>query len=134
MAGGKASAGDLLGSHMSIGGGVHRAIERARSIECTAMQIFVKNNMQWFARPLMREEIKAFREHAQRRELAAVFAHAHYLINLAATNPQFHANSLRALSEELTRADQLGLPFIVLHPGAHLGAGESARLEKSWRH
>jgi deoxyribonuclease-4 len=120
----------LLGAHMSISGGVYRAIERARSIECTAMQIFVKNNMQWFARPLTRAEIKAFREHAQRRELAAVFAHANYLINLAATNPQFHANSLRALSEELTRADQLGLPFIVLHPGAHLGAGEEAGLEK----
>ena len=130
MAGGKASAGDLLGAHMSIGGGVARAIERARSIECTAMQIFVKNNMQWFARPLTRAEIKAFREHAQRLELGAVFAHANYLINLAATNLQFHANSLRALSEELTRADQLGLPFIVLHPGAHLGAGEGAGLEK----
>ena len=120
----------LLGAHMSIGGGAARAIERARSIECTAMQIFVKNNMQWFARPLPRAEIKAFREHAQRRELRAVFAHANYLINLAATNLQFHANSLRALSEELTRADQLGLPFIVLHPGAHLGAGEEAGLEK----
>jgi len=130
MAVGKASVGDLLGAHMSIGGGVHRAIERARSIECTALQIFVKNNMQWFARPLTCEEIKAFLEHAQRRELAAVFAHANYLINLAATNPQCHANSLRALSEELTRADQLGLPFIVLHPGAHLGAGEGAGLEK----
>ncbi len=113
---------------MSIGGGVHRAIERARSIDCTAMQIFVKNNMQWFARPLTREEIKAFLEHSQRRELGAAFAHANYLINLAATNPQFHANSLRALSEELTRADQLDLPFIVLHPGAHLGAGEAAGL------
>jgi deoxyribonuclease IV len=120
----------LLGAHMSIGGGVQRAIERARSIECTAMQIFVKNNMQWFARPLQREEIRAFLEHAQRWELAAVFAHANYLINLAATNPEFHANSIRALSEELTRADQLGLPFLVLHPGAHLGAGEAAGLEK----
>lgn len=115
---------------MSIGGGVHRAIERARSIECTAMQIFVKNNMQWFARPFAPEEIRAFHEHIQRRALAAVFAHANYLINLAATNPQFHANSIRALSEELTRADQLGLPFLVLHPGAHLGAGEAAGLEK----
>jgi deoxyribonuclease-4 len=130
MDGGRASVGDLLGAHMSIGGGVDRAIERARSIECTAMQIFVKNNMQWFARPLLREEIKAFREHAQRRELKVVFAHGNYLINLAAINPLFHANSLRALSEELTRADQLGLPFIVLHPGAHLGAGENAGLEK----
>jgi len=120
----------LLGAHMSIGGGVHRAIERSRSIDCTAMQIFVKNNMQWFARPLQSEEIRAFLDHAQRKELHAAFAHANYLFNLAATNPQFHANSLRALSEELVRADQLELPFLVMHPGAHLGAGEEAGLEK----
>jgi deoxyribonuclease-4 len=114
---------------MSIGGGVHTAIERAFSIGCTAMQIFVKNNMQWFARPLTGREIRAFLNHTQRHELLSVFAHANYLINLAATNPQFHANSLRALSEELIRADQLKLPFLVLHPGAHLGAGEEAGLE-----
>ena len=115
---------------MSIGGGVHMAIERARSIDCTAAQMFVKNNMQWFARPLTREEIRAFLNHVQRGEIRSIFAHANYLINLAATNPQFHANSLRALAEELTRADQLELPFLVLHPGAHLGAGEEAGLEK----
>jgi deoxyribonuclease-4 len=120
----------LLGAHMSISGGVHLAIERARSINCTAMQIFVKNNMQWFARPLTKEEISAFLNHRQRGELRSVFAHANYLINLAAINPQFHANSLRALLEELTRADQLELPFLVLHPGAHLGAGEEAGLRK----
>ncbi|HJX98892.1 MAG TPA: deoxyribonuclease IV [Chthoniobacterales bacterium] len=120
----------LLGAHMSIGGGVHMAIERGRSIKCTAIQMFVKNNMQWFARPLMREEIFSFLEHRQRGELLSIFAHANYLINLAATNPQFLENSIRALSEELTRADQLELPFLVLHPGAHLGAGEEAGLEK----
>jgi deoxyribonuclease-4 len=120
----------LLGAHMSIRGGVSMAIERARSISCTAMQIFVKNNMQWFARPLRPEEIRAFLDHVQRGELSSIFGHANYLINLAATNPQFHANSIRALSEELTRADQLELPFLVLHPGAHLGAGEEAGLEK----
>ena len=106
------------------------AIERARSIDCTAMQIFVKNNMQWFARPLSRAEIRAFLDHVQRGELLSVFGHANYLINLAATNLQFHANSSRALAEELVRADQLELPFLVLHPGAHLGAGEQAGLEK----
>jgi deoxyribonuclease-4 len=90
----------------------------------------VKNNMQWFARPLSRAEIRAFLDHVQRGELLSVFGHANYLINLAATNPQFHANSIRALSEELVRADQLELPFLVLHPGAHLGAGEEAGLEK----
>ncbi len=120
----------LLGAHMSIGGGVHTAIERGRSINCTAIQMFVKNNMQWFARPLAREEIRAFLEHRQRGQLLSIFAHANYLINLATTNPQFHTNSIRALSEELTRADQLELPFLVLHPGAHLGAGEEAGLEK----
>src|ERR1700687_1307334 len=120
----------LLAAHMSIRGGVSMAIERARSIRCTAMQMFVKNNMQWFSRPLAREEIRAFLEHQQHGQLLSVFAHANYLINLATTNPQFHANSIRALSEELTRADQLELPFLVLHPGAHLGAGEEAGLEK----
>jgi deoxyribonuclease-4 len=120
----------LLGAHMSIRGGVSMAIERARSIRCTAMQIFVKNNMQWFARPLRREEISDFLDHVQGGELLSIFAHANYLINLAATNPQFHRNSIRALSEELIRADQLELPFLVVHPGAHLGAGEEAGLEK----
>ena len=120
----------LLGAHMSIGGGVHTAIERGCSIKCTAIQMFVKNNMQWFARPLTREEIRAFLNHAQRGELLSIFAHANYLINLAATNPQFLDNSIRALSEELTRANQLELPFLVLHPGAHLGAGEEAGLNK----
>jgi deoxyribonuclease IV len=120
----------ILGAHMSIAGGVNVAIERARSIDCTAMQIFVKNNMQWFARPLTRDEIRIFLEHQQRSELLSIFAHANYLINLAATNGQFHANSIRSLSEELVRADQLELPFLVLHPGAHLAAGEEAGLEK----
>ena len=94
------------------------------------MQIFVKNNMRWFAQPLARQDIGAFLNHTQRGELLSVFAHANYLINLAATTPLFHANSIRALSEELTRADQLELPFLVLHPGAHRGDGEEAALEK----
>jgi deoxyribonuclease-4 len=115
---------------MSISGGVQMAIERACSIQCTAMQIFVKNNMQWFARPFLPNEINAFRDHQQRNMLGSVFAHSNYLINLAATNPQFHANSIRSLAEELIRADQLELPFLVLHPGAHLGAGEEAGLTK----
>jgi deoxyribonuclease-4 len=115
---------------MSIAGGVNLAIGRARSIDCTAMQMFVKNNMQWFSRPLTRDEIGTFLEHQQRSELLSIFAHANYLINLAATNGQFHAHSIRSLSEELVRTDQLELPFLVLHPGAHLGAGEEAGLER----
>src|SRR5438067_1198377 len=74
---------------MSIGGGVHMAIERGCSINCTAIQMFVKNNMQWFARPLTRDEIRAFLEHRDRGNLLSIFAHANYLINLATTNCSF---------------------------------------------
>src|SRR5947207_6746771 len=123
----------LLGAHMSIGGGVHAAIEHACSIKCTAMQMFVKNNMQWFAPPLTLAEIRAFLDHTQRAELVSVFAHANYLINLASTNPQFHANSIRALSEELTRADQLEIPFLVLPPGRTSAPAKRLDCEKSYR-
>ena len=120
----------LLGAHVSTAGGCAAAVERALSIGCTAMQIFVKNNMQWFADALPPAEADSFRHHPRRGELRAVFGHTGYLINLAATNPDFHARSMRSLSEELARAGQLGLPFLVLHPGAHMGAGVEAGLEK----
>jgi deoxyribonuclease IV len=120
----------LLGSHVSISGGCAMAIDRALSVGCTTMQIFVKNNMQWFAAPLPPAEAEAFQRHPRRGELRGVFGHTGYLINLAATNPAFHASSLRSLREELVRAGQLGLPFLVLHPGAHMGAGVQAGLEK----
>jgi deoxyribonuclease-4 len=125
-----ASSAPLLGAHVSTSGGCAMAVERGLSIGCTAMQIFVKNNMQWFAAPLSAKEAEGFRNHARRGELRAVFGHTGYLINLAATNPDFHARSMRSLGEELVRAEQLGLPFLVLHPGAHMGAGVEAGLEK----
>ncbi|MEI6561954.1 MAG: deoxyribonuclease IV [Verrucomicrobiota bacterium] len=121
----------LVGAHMSIAGGVALAIDRALSVDCTAMQIFVKNNMQWFAAaPFTEAELQAFHEHPRRSELRSVFGHSGYLINLAAVNPEFAEKSRRALAEELARADQLGLPFLVLHPGAHMGAGEAEGLAK----
>ncbi|RYD77492.1 MAG: deoxyribonuclease IV, partial [Verrucomicrobiaceae bacterium] len=112
----------LLGAHISTAGGVHKAVDRALSVGCTAMQIFVKNNMQWFARaPLNPSEVSEFRSRSG--ELGSVFGHSGYMINLAAVNPEFLMKSRQALKEELLRAEQLGLPFLVLHPGAHLGAG-----------
>ena len=127
----KAAEPLLIGAHMSIAGGVALAIDRALSVGCSAMQIFVKNNMQWFAAaPFAEAELRAFHAHPRRGELRSVFGHSGYLINLAASNPEFAEKSRRALAEELTRADQLGLPFLVLHPGAHMGAGEAEGLEK----
>lgn len=120
----------LLGAHMSAAGGADKAIDRALSIGCTAMQLFVKNNMQWFAPPFAEKEIRAFLDHPRRGELRSIFAHSGYLINLAATSAEFHGKSLRSLREELVRADQIQMPFLVLHPGAHMGAGVEAGLQK----
>src|SRR6187200_250762 len=114
----------LLGAHVSIAGGVDKAIDRALTIGAMAMQIFVKNNMQWFAAgPFAPGEVRAFHEHPERARLRCVFGHSGYMINLAAANPDFLEKSRRALREELLRADQLRLPFLVLHPGAHMGLG-----------
>jgi deoxyribonuclease-4 len=118
----------LLGAHMSIAGGPYRALERGRSIGCTAIQIFVKNNMQWFAKPFAATELDVYHKFPDRPKL--VFGHTSYLINPAAKNPEFREKSTRALREELNRADELGLPFLVLHPGAHMGDGEETGLAR----
>jgi deoxyribonuclease-4 len=111
----------LLGAHMSISGGPVKALERGHSIGCTAIQIFVKNNMQWVAKPLTETDLAAFHQFPDKPSV--VFGHTSYLINLAASNADFLQKSRQALKSELERASQLGLPFLVLHPGAHMGAG-----------
>lgn len=113
----------LLGAHMSIAGGVDKAIERGRSIGCTAIQIFVKNNNQWAGKPFAPGEVERFKS-AHDQSGIFVFAHAGYLINLAAPPSDNLEKSLRSMRDELERCEGLKLPFIVLHPGSHLGKGE----------
>lgn len=117
------ASSSYLGSHIPTVGGVAKAIDRAVGIGCTAMQIFVKNNMQWFAKPFSKEEVDAFIHHPLRSKLQAIVAHAGYLINLGTENSENHEKSLRSLGEELLRCDQLEIPHLVLHPGSHMGAG-----------
>ena len=116
----------LLGSHVPTIGGAAAAIDRGVGIGCTAIQIFVKNNMQWFAKPLSQEEVLAFTTHPLRAKLGPVIAHAGYLINLGVEGTENHDKSLRSLSEEMLRCEQLGIRSLVLHPGSHLGAGLEA--------
>jgi deoxyribonuclease-4 len=120
----------LLGAHMSTAGGVHKALQRAVPLGCTTIQIFSKNNMQWFAKPLGKDEVARFDLLRKQTRIGPVFSHAGYLINLGATNPGVYEKSLRALVDELQRAEALGLPFVVLHPGSHMGRGEEAGLKQ----
>lgn len=114
-----------LGSHMSIAGGVDRAPARGASVDCTAMQIFVKNNNRWEGPPITAEQAENFARELKtaRIPLKHVFAHTCYLINLASPKKEVVEKSVRALEDELRRCEQLSLPGLVMHPGAHLGTG-----------
>jgi deoxyribonuclease-4 len=117
----------LLGAHMSIAGGLHLALERGQSIGCTTIQIFTRNNSRWLSRDLMEEEVQQFHRTKSENGIHPVFAHCSYLINLAAGN-EFYAKSIAGLIIEVMRAELLALPFVVLHPGAHMGCGEAEGL------
>jgi deoxyribonuclease-4 len=114
---------------MSIAGGLPMALERGRSIRCNAVQLFVKNRNQWRARPLRRGEAAAFREAAGAFKREFILAHSIYLINLASPEPEILQKSRRGFLEEMRRAERLGIPYIVLHPGSHKGAGEAAGIQ-----
>jgi deoxyribonuclease-4 len=115
---------------MSISGGLEKAVVRGREIGCEAVQIFTKNSNQWQAKPLTSSEIAAFREACQAAEIAPVIAHSAYLINLAAPDEALYEKSMRAFLDELQRCELLGIPYLVVHPGAHLGAGEAWGLQR----
>jgi deoxyribonuclease-4 len=120
------AAGPPLGAHTSIAGGFDRAIARGEAIGCAAVQIFVKNASQWRAKPIGEAERDAFRAAHAASPIGPVFAHASYLINLAAADAEILARSRTALGDELERCAALGVPALVVHPGAHLGRGVEA--------
>ncbi len=122
-------AGVLLGAHTSTSGGVAQSIVRAIACGFTAAQIFVKNNKQWFAPPLGETEAEEFSA-ARKKSGIYFFAHNSYLINLGSQDPQMFETSVKSMTAELERAESLGLPFMVMHPGSHGGAGEEAGLRR----
>ena len=119
-------ARDLLGAHMSIAGGLHRAIERGHETGCSVVQIFLKNQLQWTAKPYAPEEIAAFTAAWKGSGIKSVFAHSSYLINLAAPGPTDWERAVEAFHDELERAEALALPFVIIHPGSHRGEGLEA--------
>jgi deoxyribonuclease-4 len=116
---------------MSIAGGVHRAVERAEQVEATALQLFVKSSRQWTAKPLEPADVRTFRRRARQCGIAPyTLAHAGYLINLASPDDELWRRSLAAFQDEIDRCAVLGVPYLVVHPGAHVGAGERAGIER----
>lgn len=109
----------LFGAHMSVAGGLPRAVARAVVHRCDALQIFAKNASQWRGRPIPADEIRQFRDDVDVAGLKAVVSHASYLINLATTDRTLREQSREAMGDELDRAEALGLLGAVLHPGCY---------------
>ena len=116
----------LVGAHMSIAGGIHHAFERGRQAGCRALQIFLKNSNQWQGKALTHEDRRLYAAAQKESGIAPVLAHCSYLINLASPDSALRRKSLAALVDELARAGFLGVPALILHPGAHRGAGAPA--------
>ncbi len=119
-----------LGAHVSVAGGLELAFERGEALGARAIQIFVKNPNQWRHRALTAPAVERFRSARAASPIGAVVAHASYLVNLAARDRSTLERSRRALADELIRCNRLGVDALIFHPGAHMGRGERAGLER----
>jgi deoxyribonuclease-4 len=115
---------------MSIAGGLAQALVRGRAVGCSVVQLFLKNQLQWVGRPLAEDEVAEFRRQQAATGIRTVVAHAAYLINLASPDRAEWQRSVDALGDELERAERLGLPLVVVHPGSHKGAGREPGLAR----
>jgi deoxyribonuclease IV len=120
----------MFGSHLSIAGGMHNALLAAEKLGCDTLQVFTKSQKQWAFSPLTPECIKDWKAHAKRLKFKQTVSHDSYLINLAATNDEFWRKSVELFVEELNRCQTLGIPYLVTHPGAHMGAGEEVGITR----
>ncbi len=108
----------LLGAHMSISGGLFKAVESAQSVGCQCVQIFSKNSNQWKSKPLTEKDVELFREALDRCGISHPIVHDSYLINLGAPADELWLKSIAAFEDELLRAEALGIPYVVTHPGS----------------
>lgn len=120
----------ILGAHMSIAGGYYKAVDAAAELGMETVQVFTKNNNQWRAKPIEPEESAAFAEALWEKKVAHPLSHSSYLINLAAPEEELWRKSIDAMVVELERAQQLGIPYVVMHPGAYTTSCEEAGLER----
>ena len=117
--------GPLLGAHMSIAGGVDKALLEGKKVDCDVIQIFTKSSRQWAAKPYTKEEIEQFRINQKATGIAKVIAHDSYLLNLGSPDAGLRKRSVAAFIDELERCEILDISNLVAHPGAHVGAGEA---------
>jgi len=120
----------ILGAHMSMAGGYYRAVEIAHACGCDCVQLFTKNNNQWAGKPITEDDVARFQEALTRLKISHPISHDSYLINLAAPDDALWRKSIDAFVIELQRADQLGIPYVVAHPGSYTTTSEEEGLAR----
>ncbi len=125
----KAPSGPLLGAHMSIAGGVDKALLEGKKVDCDVIQIFTKSSRQWAAQPYTKEEIQSFLQNQKETEIVTVVAHDSYLLNLGSPDEGLRKRSVHAFIDEMERCETLSIPYLIAHPGAHMGAGEEGGIK-----
>lgn len=120
----------LLGAHMSIAGGLDKAVLSGASIGCSTIQIFTKSNRQWSAKKLSNTEIDIYKETLTKVSINPIIAHTAYLINIGSPNNDIEKKSIASLAEEIERCNQLSIPYLVLHPGSYVDGNRHDCLER----
>jgi deoxyribonuclease-4 len=118
-----------LGAHIGISEGFGAAITSAQGIGCESVQIFSKSPQMWAGPPLTAEGAEEFRTSVRNARLGPNAVHHGYLVNLASPKRSMVHQSRKAFVDELRRAEQLGVDYLIFHPGAHLGSGVEAGLQ-----
>ena len=118
-----------VGAHISTAGGVSKAFPRAMEVGAECMQIFTRNQNRWFSKPILEVEAAEFRRRRRETGIGPNMAHASYLVNLATVDPVLEEKSVAAFLDEIKRADQIGLEYLVFHPGSHKGEGEERGIQ-----
>src|SRR3954454_11429345 len=120
----------MFGSHLSIAGGLHNALLSAERYGFDTVQVFTKNQQQWACPPLGVVAVEQWTSHLNRLKFKHTVSHDSYLINLASPDEGIRGKSIKVFAEEVSRADRLGIPYLVTHPGAHMGQGEAVGLRR----
>lgn len=113
-----------LGKHVSIAGGIDKAISRAVDIGCNSVQIFVNNPRGWKNSALGDELVNDFKVSRKSNKINPVVVHSIYLINLASPKKDLWEKSIQGLIDDYRRSDKIGAEYLVFHPGSHTGSGE----------
>ena len=120
----------MLGAHLSIAGGLHNALLKAETLGCETVQVFTKSQKQWSCPPLDDATAGAWRGHCKRLKFKRTVSHDSYLINLASPDEGMWRKSVALFIDEVARCATLGIPYLVTHPGAHMGEGDSAGIDR----